>query len=62
MTITLDWYLVVQLALFLLACYACFTRGRQVGIEQAVENLVAEGLVDEKQLNALIEKRMSDED
>jgi len=36
----------LQLGLMILACYACYCRGRITGIEQTVQTLADQGLID----------------
>lgn len=50
------WYEVIQLVLMLLACVACYFRGINTGIEQALEFCIQEELVDEQTLNRKIRK------
>lgn len=36
----------LQLGLMILACYACYCKGRITGIEQTVQTLADQGLID----------------
>ena len=37
---------IIQIALMLAACYACYWKGRYEGIEEAVTELIDRGLLD----------------
>ncbi len=40
----------IQIALMLAACYACYWKGRQEGIEETVTELIDRGLLDVEEL------------
>ena len=47
---------VIQIALMLAACYACYIRGELKGIEETVTELIDRGLLDEKELEEMMKE------
>ena len=47
---------VIQIALMLAACYACYVKGELKGIEETVTELIDRGLLDEKELEEMMKE------
>ena len=47
---------VIQIALLLVACYACYVKGELKGIEETVTELIDRGLLDEKELEEMMKE------
>jgi hypothetical protein len=46
----------IQIALMLAACYACYIKGELRGIEETVTELIDRGLLDEKELEEMMKE------
>jgi hypothetical protein len=46
----------IQITLMLVACYACYWKGRYEGIEETVTELIDRGLLDEKELEEMMKE------
>ena len=46
----------IQIALMLAACYACYIKGELKGIEETVTELIDRGLLDEKELEEMMKE------
>ncbi len=46
----------IQIALMLAACHACYVRGELKGIEETVTELIDRGLLDEKELEEMMKE------
>jgi hypothetical protein len=46
----------IQIALMLAACYACYVKGELRGIEETVTELIDRGLLDEKELEEMMKE------
>ena len=46
----------IQIALMLAACYACYIKGEHKGIEETVTELIERGLLDEKELEEMMKE------
>jgi hypothetical protein len=55
------WWTIGQIVLMLLACYACYVRGVDSGINLAVESLEEQGLLNQEKFNRRVKELTEDE-